>query len=68
MSVLLENTTLKDQVAALQKKVARLESELNRTHARLQVLEGRRGVPKQPTYSSNGEVVGEGEDVQCLVS
>ena len=68
MSVLLENSSLKDKVAALQKKVVKLESELKRVHARLQTLEGRRGVPRQPTFAPDGQVVGEGEDVQCVVS
>lgn len=68
MSVLLENSSLKDKVAALEKKVVRLESELKRVHARLQTLEGRRGVPHQPAFAPNGQVVGEGEDVQCVVS
>ena len=66
MSVLLENSSLKEKVTALQKKVVRLESELKRVHARLQTLEGRRGVPRQP--APDGQVVGEGEDVQCVVS
>lgn len=68
MSVLLENSSLKDKVIALQKKVVRLESELKRVHARLRALEGKRGVPRQPTLSPDGQVVGEGEDVQCVVS
>ena len=68
MSVLLENSSLKDKVAALEKKVVRLESELKRVHARLQTLEGRRGVPRQPAFAADGQVVGEGEDVQCVVS
>ena len=68
MSVLLENSSLKDKVAALEKKVVRLESELKRVHARLQTLEGRRGVPRQPAFAPDGQVVGEGEDVQCVVS
>lgn len=70
MSVLLENTSLKDTVAALQRKVTRLESELKRVHARLQALEGRRGVSRIPGVPSNGDtaVVGESEDVQCAVS
>lgn len=68
MSVLLENNSLKDKVAALQKKVVRLESELKRVHARLQTLEGRRGAPRQPAFPPDGQVVGEGEDVQCVVS
>lgn len=68
MSVLLESSSLKDKVTALQKKVIRLESELKRVHARLQTLEGRRGVPRPPAFSPDGQVVGEGEDVQCVVS
>ena len=68
MSVLLENSSLKDKVAALEKKGVRLEAELKRVHARLQTLEGRRGVPRQPAFAPNGQVVGEGEDVQCVVS
>lgn len=68
MSVLLENSSLKDKVGALQKKVVRLESELKRVHARLQTLEGRRGAPRQPAFAPDGQAVGEGEDVQCVVS
>lgn len=68
MSVLLEDNSLKHQLAALQKKVTRLESELKRTHARLQVLEGKAGVSRQPAFAKHGEVVREGEDVQCSVS
>lgn len=80
MSVLIDNDTLKDKVIALQKKVIRLESELTRVHARLQVLEGVRGAPRGaprggprggprlPKFGADGEVVGEGEDVQCAIS
>jgi len=68
MSVLLENSSLKNKVAALQKKVTRLESELKRVHARLQALESKRGKPKLPAFGKNGEAVPEGEDVQCVVS
>jgi hypothetical protein len=68
MSVLIDNETLKDKVIALQKKVIRLESELTRVHVRLQALEGKRGVPRIPTFGADGKVVGEGEDVQCVVS
>lgn len=68
MSVLLENSSLKNKVAALQKKVTRLESELKRVHARLQALERKRGAPRQPTLATDGQVVGEGEDLQCIVS
>lgn len=68
MSVLLEDNSFKHKLAALQKKVARLESELKRTHARLQVLERRAGVARQTAIAKDGEVVREGEDVQCRVS
>ena len=67
MSVLLENSSLKDKVANLQKKVVKLESELRRVQTRLRALEGKRGVPRQPAFAPDGQVVGEGEDVQCVV-
>lgn len=74
MSVLLDHTSLKDKVAALQKQVDGLKSEVRRLQTRLTALERRQGVSRAKHtaaglgFAADGHAEDGGEDVQCVVS
>ena len=73
MSVLLDNTSVKDKLSALQKQVDSLKAELRRLNTRLTAVERRQGVPRSKFTAdrlgfSADEGEHDGEDVQCVVS
>lgn len=68
MSVLLEGTSVKEKVEALQKKVNRLEGEVARLNARLNAVERRQGISRPRSAGFDSKHVQDSEDVQCLVS
>lgn len=66
MSALLEGASVKDKVKALQTKVNRLEGQVTRLLARIDVLERRQGIAR-PRPVLGGKHDAESEDVQCVV-
>lgn len=64
--LLLEGTSLKQDVAALTKRVERLEANLNRIVRQLEALGGRNG---HSGLAVNDNAQGEeGDDIQCVLS
>ena len=70
--LLLEGNSLKQDVAALTKRVERLEANLNRIVRQLEALGGRRGHGGHGGRSgvaAKDDAQGEdGDDIQCVVS
>ena len=66
MSVLLDGVSVKDKVTALQTKINRLEGQVARLQARIDVLERKQGISR-PRPVFGGKHDEESEDVQCAV-
>ena len=66
MSALLDGSSVNDKVTTLQTKVNRLEGEIARLLARVDVLERRQGIAR-PRPVIGGKHAEESEDVQCAI-
>ena len=67
--LLLEGNSLKQDVAALTKRVERLEANLNRIVRQLEALGCRSGHGARSGAAAKDDAQGEdGEDIQCVVS
>jgi len=68
--LLLEGNSLKQDVAALTKRVERLEANLNRIVRQLEALGGRSGHSgRSGAAAAKNDAQGEdGDDIQCVVS
>lgn len=67
--LLLEGNSLKQDVAALTKRVERLETNLNRIVRQLEALGARSGHGGRSGAAAKDDVQGEdGDDIQCVVS
>lgn len=66
--LLLEGTSLKQDVAALTKRVERLEANLNRIVRQLEALGGRNGHSGLAAAVNDNAQGEEGDDIQCVLS